>query len=186
MKKVTFALITLIMFAFVVVTFTIFSFNTHGASTGKQVQNNTTVNESMELMTISNTTNKTLSVPSSDIVENSIDWSKYPHIGYHFLKENRIAGPNTIINHTFLLVSFMIEIKTPDDVSDIYKEMSSIIKMERTILGDNSDPELIGEVDGAAVFFAGMLPDSTEIYREDYYHPVNNMTWSDIDASEIE
>ena len=130
--------------------------------------------------------NGSLIIPPNDQIINSINWSKYPIIGYHYISHSYVAEPNDVINHSFKYTSTEVEIKSPDNVLEVYKEMSSIVKAERTILGPNSAPELWGHIEGAGIFHVGMLPYSSEIYRRDYYHPVNNLTWSDIDASEIE
>jgi len=126
------------------------------------------------------------SIPSNNFILSSINWSKYPHTGNHYISNLSYQGPNTVINHPFLKVTIEVEIKNPDDVLEVFKELSSIVKEERAMLGPNSAPELWGKANGFDAYHVGMLPYSTEIYRIDYYHPVNNLTWSDIDASEIE
>jgi hypothetical protein len=144
---------------------------------------NITANSSHYLANTS--TSAGLFAPREETIMAGINWSQYPLIGDHRISESLIAEPNEVINHTFILVSMDVEVLDQQNVPEVYRQMSAIVKEERSILGEDSAPELWGKVGGMDAFHVGMLPFSNEIYRIDYYHPVNNLTWSKIDESEI-
>ncbi len=186
MRKLT-IIFTITLIVIMLVAIALYTLKSDSNFLQNDLRNNSSViNNYTEITPAINITNFTSSPPAKEPVENSIDWSEYPNIGYHYIHELRIAGPNSVINHTFLLVYWKIEIKNPEDVLENFQEMARVIKQERMLVGQNSGIEILGEVEGIVVYRAGMLPYNTTIYLEDYYHPVNDLTWSQIDANEVD
>lgn len=130
--------------------------------------------------------NDTFVLPSEEQIISPINWSKYHYIRYSGVKALEIAEPNTIINHTFIYLCIKADIPDPENVPEIYREMSSAVKAERAIVGPDSSIEIWGYVSDGRIFKAGILPFSSVIYRRDYVHPIHNLTFSDIDASEVD
>lgn len=151
--------------------------------TNNSVVNNSITNTTLPIEDI-NSTNVT--IPSNDQIISLINWSKYPIIKFSCISKSMIEGPNTIINYTFLDVHINVIVNDPDNVLEVYNELSSIVKAEKALIGPCSSIQIFGYIEDGRVFIVEMLPYDTTIYRSDYIHPINNLTWSKIDASEVD
>ncbi len=130
--------------------------------------------------------NDTLFAPDNDSVLRQIQWDKYHLLSNGRVTVNEIAGPNDVIKHSFLSTTVLVDIMDPDNVPELYRELSGLVIDQRKFLGENSGPNVWGFVNGMGCFHAVMIPYNSTVFRYDYYHPVNNLTWSRVDASEID
>lgn len=124
-------------------------------------------------------------LPTTEQMISPINWSSYSIFSYSGILKSKIEGPNEIINHSFLDVHIKVNILDSENIPEIYKQMSHLVKAERKIIGPNSSVEVWGYVPDGRIFKAGMLPFNSTIYRRDFVHPVHNLTFSNIDISEV-
>jgi hypothetical protein len=108
--------------------------------------------------------NSTLNIPPSDSVINNINWSSYPNLqtGYVYLAE--VQGPNEYINHKFVVVQILTEIKGTEDKNIIIEQLSGIAREVRKTYGPNSGVHIISTKGGVAGLSVSMLPYSDLTY----------------------
>ncbi len=145
----------------------------------------TTVNNLL-VYNLSETADTNSTIPDNDKLIGSIQWEKYHLLSNGRITEMKIAGPNNVINHTFISTSIDVDVSDPENIVEIYSELSGVVIDQRRLLGPDSAPDAWGKVNGSDFFHAIMLPFDNTIHRYDYYHSVNDLTWSNIDASEVD
>lgn len=193
MKAIYILLIAFIMAILVFSTLYLINLRNYGTdisvqnSTSKSIKNNTSLetNFSNNTVQLDILNNSALLLPSNDTILSRINWSKYELIDNPRVTGSEIAKPNQIINHSFISVSVNVDIKDSNNVVGIYTELSGIAIELRNLLGPNSAPDVWGIYNGGDYFNAIICPYEGIVYRYDYYHPVNNLTWNHIAISEL-
>lgn len=174
----------LIILAIVIILVILFNYGTRDVIILPNVNDttikNTIVNNSSSILYANNSTsmgsddckNATdIVLVNNDHIINNINWSKYPLLEKSYISDNRVAGPNSVINHTFIVVTVRVNIKDPDNTNELYHEMAGMVIEIRQVLGPNSSPEVMGEVNGIYSYDAEMIPFDNRIFVVDHYHP---------------
>jgi len=99
-----------------------------------------------------------LTIPSNDYVINKINWSYYPNLQTGYVYKAYISEPNDVINHKFIEVQIITEIKNEENKTDVLKQMASVAREARKIYGPNSGINIIGNNKGIFEYMVSMLP----------------------------
>ena len=126
-----------------------------------------------------------LQIPDNDTIIAGIHWENYSLLGNPKVTKAAIAPPNSAINHSFITVKLAVDVKGPDNVDEIYSQLSGVVIELRHLLGPDSAPDVWGIYNGGTYFDAIVRPYEDTIYRYDYYHPRSNMTLSKLTVASL-
>jgi hypothetical protein len=115
------------------------------------------------------TTDDNLTLPSKEFILDNINWSIYPVISNPYIHNYEISDPTNVIDHKFLYVVIVVEIKDAKNMTEVLKQISGVVLEERKILGPNSGPTVWGTVDGICVYYAALRPYETDVIAR-YLH----------------
>jgi hypothetical protein len=158
------------MFIIAIILFGVYILNGNYTKTGMNNTNNDNVSTIISINPIPSPSsviidyNNTLNIPPNDYVINHINWSLYPNLetGYVYLAE--IQGPNDYINHKFIVVQILTEIKDTNDNALIDEQLIGVAHEARNIYGPNSGIHIISTKDGVAHLSVSMLPYNDTTY----------------------
>jgi hypothetical protein len=119
------------------------------------VENNSTITEDI----IQNN----LTLPSQEYILQNINWSNYSLLQNPYLHNYEVSDPTYVIDHKFLYVVIVVEIKDAKNQAEILKQISGVVLEERNILGPNSGPTVWGTVDGICLYYAALTPYETDV-----------------------
>jgi hypothetical protein len=107
--------------------------------------------------------NENLMLPSREYILNNINWSNYSLLSNPYIHSHEVSDPTFVINHKFLYLVIVVEIKDATNKTEILNQISGVVLEERKMLGPNSGPSVWGTVDGMWVYYGAMIPYESHI-----------------------